>query len=205
VPAESSKSALRPIVRGVRWAILVAAVIVILLMLKKPVRPPQPDPAFSSGFAREFDAKVAQLAGAHDRAAISDQVRFSSGEVNAAVAESLADPRVNPAPADTSVQTAKIKDMRVAFEDDVVIGSFQTEIYGKDVYVTVSGRLGAQDGYATFQPTGFKVGDLSVPVSLVEPALQRKLADAENREKLKLPEFVSELRVEKGELVVVTK
>ncbi|HEU5337412.1 MAG TPA: hypothetical protein VFU27_15705 [Terriglobales bacterium] len=43
---------------------------------------------------------------------------------------------------------------------------------------------------------------MSVPVSLVNPALQRKLADPENRDKLKLPDFVKEVRVENGELVI---
>jgi len=46
--------------------------------------------------------------------------------------------------------------------------------------------VGSKDGYATFDPTEFKVGDVSVPVSLINPSLQRKLA--EQREKLKLPE-----------------
>ena len=46
------------------------------------------------------------------------------------------------------------------------------------------------------------MGDLSVPVSLVNPALQRKLADPENRDKMKLPEFVKDVRVENGELVI---
>jgi hypothetical protein len=95
-----------------------------------------------------------------------------------------------------------IKSTQVSFEDDVVKGQFLTEVYGKDVYITVAGHLGSRDGYVTFQPTEFKVGDLSVPVSLVNAALQRKLADPENREKLKLPEFVKDLRVEEGELVI---
>lgn len=78
-----------------------------------------------------------------------------------------------------------IKDQQVTYEGDVVHGRFLTEIAGKDVWVTISGHMGSKDGYATFEPTEFKVGDVSVPVSLVNPALQRKLA--EQRDKLKLP------------------
>jgi uncharacterized protein YpmS len=74
---------------------------------------------------------------------------------------------------------------------------------GKKVYVTLAGHLGAKDGYATFQPTEFKVGDLSIPVSLVNDALQKKLL--EQRDRLKLPEFVSDVRVENGELIVKQK
>jgi hypothetical protein len=79
-----------------------------------------------------------------------------------------------------------IKDQQVTYEGDVVHGRFLTEIAGKDVWVTISGHMGSKDGYATFEPTEFKVGDISVPVSLVNPALQRKLA--EQRDRMKLPE-----------------
>jgi hypothetical protein len=73
------------------------------------------------------------------------------------------------------------------------------------VYVTVAGRLGSQNGYATFDPTEFKVGDLTVPVSLVNGPLQKKLADPANRDKLKLPDFVANVRVVNSQLVVTQK
>ena len=78
-----------------------------------------------------------------------------------------------------------IKDQQVSMEGDVVHGKFLTQIAGKDVWVTISGHMGEKDGYATFDPTEFKVGDMEVPVSLVNPALQRKLA--EERDRLKIP------------------
>lgn len=78
-----------------------------------------------------------------------------------------------------------IKDQQVTYEGDMVHGRFLTEIAGKEVWVTISGHMGTKDGYATFDPTEFKVGDMNVPVSLVNPALQRKLA--EERDRLKLP------------------
>ena len=78
-----------------------------------------------------------------------------------------------------------IKDQQVTMEGDIVHGRFLTEIAGKEVWVTISGHMGEKDGYATFEPTEFKVGDMEVPVSLVNPALQRKLS--EERDRLKIP------------------
>jgi hypothetical protein len=78
-----------------------------------------------------------------------------------------------------------IKDQQVSFDGDVVHGKFLTTIAGKDVWITISGHLGDKDGYATFDPTEFKVGDVNVPVSLVNGPLQEKLA--EQRDKMKLP------------------
>jgi hypothetical protein len=79
-----------------------------------------------------------------------------------------------------------IKDQKVTYDGDTVHGQFLTEIGGKDVWITISGHMGQKDGYATFDPTEFKVGDVEVPVSLVNPALQRKLA--EERDRLKVSE-----------------
>ena len=79
-------------------------------------------------------------------------------------------------------------------EGDVAHGQFLTQVAGKDIYVTLAGHLGSQDGYVTFDPTEFKVGDLSIPVSLVNSALQKKLA--EQRDQLKLPDGVGSLRVQ---------
>jgi len=79
-----------------------------------------------------------------------------------------------------------IKDQQVTYDGDIVHGKFLTQIAGKDVWVTISGKMGEKDGYATFDPTEFKVGDTSVPVSLVNPMLQQKLA--EERDRLKVPD-----------------
>lgn len=80
-----------------------------------------------------------------------------------------------------------IKDQQVTMEGDIIHGRFLTEIAGKDVWVTISGHMGEKDGYATFEPTEFKVGDMPVPVSLVNPALQRKLAEERDRLKITTP------------------
>ncbi len=96
-----------------------------------------------------------------------------------------------------------MKGYQVRLDGDVARGQFVTRIAGEDVYVTLAGHLGSQDGYVTFDPTEFKVGDFSIPVSLVNSALQKKLA--EQREQLKLPEGVASLRIENSELVLTPK
>ena len=96
-----------------------------------------------------------------------------------------------------------IKDYQVSMDGDLVRGQFLTQIAGKDVYLTLAGHLGSKDGYATFDATEVKVGDLSVPASLVNGALQKKLA--EQRDQLKLPNNVKDIKVENGELVFEEK
>jgi hypothetical protein len=133
-------------------------------------------------------------------------VRINSDEIGAVLAQSLGTAGgASALTSDSSTGGAAptIKDQHVSFEGDVVHGQFLTEIAGKDVWITVSGHIGEKDGYATFDPTEFKVGDLNVPVSLVNPSLQRKLA--EERDRLKLPNSVGGVKVENGELVMQQK
>ena len=201
---------IKKIYRLLRWASLLALVISIFLLLKSPDPIAQAlTPAQARQNAESFQQKLTELANAQSLGETGTEVHFSGAEGNAAIAQAM-DPQpagARPSPASRpspqpAADQVPVKSTQVSFEDDVVKGQFLTQLYGKDVYITVAGRLGSRDGYVTFEPTEFKMGDLSVPVSLVNPVLQRKLADPENREKLKLPEFVKDLRVENGELVI---
>lgn len=133
------------------------------------------------------------------------EVHINSDEVGAVLAQALGAAAGGQLTPDSNIGSGAptIKDQQVSFEGDVVHGQFLTEIAGKDVWVTVSGHLGSKDGFATFDPTEFKVGDLNVPVSLVNPALQKKLA--EQRDRMKLPGYVGDVKVQNGELVMQQK
>jgi hypothetical protein len=113
--------------------------------------------------------------------------QINSNEISAAISQLLGASGAGLSP-DSNVGSGmpNIKDQKVTYDGDTVHGQFLTEIGGKDVWITISGHMGQKDGYAVFDPTEFKVGDIDVPVSLVNPALQRKLA--EERDRLKIAE-----------------
>jgi hypothetical protein len=212
--------------RVISIATLLASVLAILLVLKKPapVAVPQP-PAAIAAHAQSFDQKMAEFQAAVAQSSASTQttgvalpgtpvgapsadiskpeVHITSDEVGAVLAQSLGN--VGQLTPDSNIGSGapSIKDQQVTFDGDVVHGQFLTELAGKDVWITVSGHLGDKDGYASFEPTEFKVGDLSVPVSLVNPTLQKKLA--EERDRLKLPDGVGGIKVENGQLVMQGK
>jgi hypothetical protein len=199
--------------RLISIATLVASVMALVLVLGKPAPVAHSqNPAMIAAQAQSFDQKMAEFEQATQAAvhvtdagaaaaAQKPEVRISSDEVSAVLAQSLGNGEIKPEPgASPTIAAPTIKDQQVRFEGDVVHGQFLMEIAGKDVWVTISGHLGEKDGYATFDPTEFKVGDLNVPVSLVNPALQKKLAEQQDR--LKLPENVTGLKIENGELVM---
>jgi len=211
--------------RIISIATLLASLVAIVLVLKKPAPVAQSQaPAAIAEHAQAFDQKMAefqQVTQQSSASASSDssspagqgasvnpkaEVRINSDEIGAVLAQSLGTASgTSSLSPDSNLGGAAptIKDQQVSFDGDLVHGQFLTEIAGKDVWITVSGHIGEKDGYATFDPTDFKVGDLSVPVALVNPALQKKLA--EERDRLKLPDNVGAMKIENGELVMQQK
>jgi hypothetical protein len=200
--------------RIVSIATLLASLVALVLLLKKPAPVGNPQaPAAIVQNALSFDQKMVefeQATGTAPGAAVPDypstkaEMRVTSDEVSAVLAQSLgsAGPQLTPT-SDVGATAPVIKDQQVSFEGDLVHGQFLTQIAGKDIWITISGHLGEKDGYATFDPTEFKVGDLNVPVSLVNPALQKKLS--EERDRLKLPDNVGNLKIEDSQLVMQQK
>jgi|SRR5579863_1057928 len=204
---------------------LLASLVAIVLVLKRPTPvAPKQAPAAIAEHAQSFDQKMADFQAATQSSNVPQtaatpaaqpatpvaaepkpEVRINSDEISAVLAQSLGNAGLSELKPDSNIGSAAptIKDQQVSFDGNVVHGQFLTEIAGKDVWITISGHLGEENGYATFDPTEFKVGDLSIPVSLVNPALQKKLA--EQRDRLKLPDGVGDMKVENGELVMQGK
>ena len=186
---------------------LVTSVIAVYLVIKKPQPVAQPQTAaMVAQNAKSFEEKLEQLEKPKEPEAAPAEVHITSNEVSAVFAQSA-----GAIPATTGQITPNtdlgsmpaILDQQVSFDGDQVHGQFLATIAGKNVWITVSGHLGSKDGYATFEPTEFKIGDMSVPTSLVNGALQKQLA--EQRDKLKLPDNVGGVKIENGELVLTQK
>lgn len=216
--------------RIISVATLVTSVAALVLVLKKPVPvAPAQSPAAAAANVESVEKKLEQLDQPKEPGQAPAQVRFNSDEITAALAQAAATlprnisaspamaatgaasqtdeglPTSVPASADAVIGEGEpqVKDYKVNFDGDVARGQFVTQIGGKDVYVTLAGHLGSKDGYATFDPTEFKVGDLTIPVSMVSSALQQKLS--EQRDRLKLPDDVGNIKVENGQLVATQK
>jgi hypothetical protein len=196
--------------RIISIATLAASVVAIILVLKRPapqVQPPAPTavvehspdqkstqpqqltPPSSASAATGSRSPEPAQSPAQGSTAPSAKAgsQVNSDEISTVVAQMLGVSSGGSLSPDSNLGsgTPNIKDQQVTMDGDIVHGKFLTEIGGKDVWVTISGHMGEKDGYATFDPTEFKVGDLEVPVSLVNPALQKKLA--EERDRLKVP------------------
>ena len=202
--------------KAARWIVLIALVFVIIAALRKPAPPGSaPDATMVAENARKFESKLSEMQQARQRGESGSEARFSPEEVNSFIAEasqraaSASSPAsstpVQPSAPSASSDEMPVKSTQVNFQGDEVIAQALTERYGQDIYITLRGKLGASNGYLTFAPTEFQIGRMSVPVLLIDSSLQKKLAEPETRAKLKLPDFVSDLRVENGQLVIRQK
>ena len=202
--------------RIISFATLAISVLTLVLVLKRPAPvAPVAAPAAAAANAQSFQEKLDRLAQSRVPGEGESEVRINSGELSAALAQAAGMlPATTPANPPTSTPSASpgmefpgavpnVKDYQVSMDGDIVRGQFLTQIAGKDVYLTLAGHLGSKDGYATFDATEVKIGDLSVPASLVNGVLQKKLD--EQRDQLKLPNNVRDIKVENGELVFVEK
>jgi len=210
--------------RVISVATLLTSLTALFLVMKKPapVAPPPVPPAVVAANAQSFQNKIEQLEQAQAQGQSGAEVRLNAQEISAAIGQAAGALSAEPEAHATAQSNASsaggptnilsgdlgpgepdIKNYQVNFEGDLVKGQFLSRVAGKDVWITLEGHLGSKDGYATFEPTKFKVGDLSIPISLVNDQLQKKLL--EQRDQLKLPDSVGGLKVEDGEVVITNK
>jgi hypothetical protein len=114
------------------------------------------------------------------------------------------------APAGTSAEQieqvrSSVKDVKVELIEDQVRAYVVFDFHGKDMTLQLEGKLGAEDGYLHFHPVAGQIGSLPIPKSTLEAAVARMMESPENREKLKLPNDMSGLKIQNGEVVATYK
>ena len=100
---------------------------------------------------------------------------------------------------------SSVKDVKVELIEDRVRAYVVFDFHGKDMTLQLEGKLGAEDGYLHFEPVAGQIGSLPIPRSTLEAAVAKMMESPENREKLKLPNDMSGLKIENGEVVATYK
>src|SRR5712664_965019 len=213
-------SALRLVFRIFRWATYAAAIVTLLMVFHAappPVIPTSPQAA----------ARVEQKVQDVEQAVASGQsatLRLDQNELNSYLASHLdispaaptksapntapsGDASSNlPTPSGTPAEQieqvrSSVRDVKVELVEDRVRAYVVFNFHGKDMTLQLEGRLTAANGYLRFEPVSGHFGSLPIPQSALETAVQKMMESPENREKLKLPREISDLRIENGELL----
>jgi hypothetical protein len=213
-------SPLRIVFRVIRWTTYAAAIITLLMVFHAT-----PPPVIAT--SPQAAARVEQKVEAVEQAVASGQsatLRLDQTELNSYLASHLdisptapaktarnttstGDANSNlPTPSGTPAEQieqvrSSVRDVKVELVEDRVRAYVVFDFHGKDVTLQLEGRLTAANGYLRFEPVSGHFGSLPIPQSALETAVQKMMESPENREKLKLPREISDLRIENGELL----
>lgn len=209
----------RPIIRAARWLTVAGSVMLIYLIL----RPAPPLVVrITSEAERTAETKISQFE-RFVRAGRARTLSLNETELNSWLHNSLeldTSAAERPSAAAAIIATAGLRadstvsaseqetvrssvtDVRVGLVDNHVRTYVRFQLYGKDMSFELEGTLGASDGYLQLEPIAGRLGSCPLPVSTLNAAVERLLQSPENREKLRLPDYVSNLVVANGILQV---
>jgi hypothetical protein len=199
-----------------RWSTYLAVAITLVLLLHKA---PAPAVEVSAQAAASADQKLQAVEQAVSQGQPAT-LRLDESELNSYLSSHLdlagsspvspattsnpsntPDTPGAPTPADIEQARSSVRDVKVQLEGDRVKAYVVFDVHGKDMTLELEGRLGAQNGYLKFEPVSGHIGSLPIPQSSLETAVSHLMESPENREKLKLPAEIANLRIENGELV----
>jgi hypothetical protein len=206
--AEPKVSVARWVFRFLRWSTYLATLVTLILLLHKTTPPAVVSTAQAAESAEQKVSQVEQSVSQGQPATL----RLDETELNSYLANHLdlapqtatsAPSGGAGAPTDTDVEQVRssVRDVKVQMEGDQVHAYLLFDMHGKEMSLDLVGRLGAADGYIKFEPVSGHIGSLPIPQSALETAVRQLMASPVNREKLRLPSDVSDLRIENGELV----
>jgi len=161
---------------------LVATLIFVLMLLRKPALP---FPEASEEAAASFNDKIARLVQANDFG-LASELHLTAAELNSQIQQWL---RANPQPPGT----ATMRNGAIHLEGDQMTVLLLFDVHGFDVYLTIDGNLMFANHVVRLVPTDVHIGRVSIPVALLEGKIDLQM---------ELPEAVTALRVENSELVI---
>ena len=217
------------------WSSLIGLIFVMILVFRKSPAPEIPaDPTAAARAEKKFEAAdQAKAAGqpsqvALDRSELNSYLAQNLGLEGTAPAGTGTVPGTNGAsagaqspaggsgsdpaavlssgeqPSIDEIQSS-VKDVKVDMVGDVVKAYVIFDFHGKDLSLELDGHLSADNGYMKFVPISGKLGSLPLPQSTLNEAVDKLMSSPENREKLKLPADISDIKIEDGHAVVQYK
>jgi hypothetical protein len=215
--AHASPAPPRPwkrVFRVVRWTTYAFAFLSLILLFHKAPPPlVETSPQAAARVEEKFEQVEQSVANGQPATLHLDETELNSylsshlelkgnGTANTAPAGGAQQsPNASPTPQEVEQMRSNVRDFKVQLIDDRVKAYVVFDVHGKDMTLQLEGRLGAQNGYLRFEPVSGQIGAFPIPQSALESAVQHMMDSPENRDKLKLPSEISDLRIQNGEIV----
>jgi hypothetical protein len=100
---------------------------------------------------------------------------------------------------------SSVRDVKVELLEDSLRLYALFDLHGMDLSLELDGELLVRDGCVRLEPTGGRLGSLPLTAGMLQ-SISKRLFDApENKEKLRLPPGILDMRIEHGQLVVTSR
>jgi hypothetical protein len=172
-------------------SLLILALMAVLMALRAPSAALVPA---SAQDVKSFDEKILSLEQARQQGA-AQTVHITETELTSKLQQGLDE---NPPDGGAVVLTAA----SVQLQGDGFVGVFTLDASGKELYLTLTGTLGVLDGRLQIQPSSADLGRLPIPGMAFRRILERQFDTPETRDRLRLPDFIKDVQIENGELLV---
>jgi hypothetical protein len=74
-----------------------------------------------------------------------------------------------------------------------------------DLSLELEGKPVIRDGYIMLESSGGKLGSLPMMAGTLKSATDRLFNSPQNREKFKLPPDIQDVRIEQGQLIIISR
>jgi len=133
-------------------------------------------------------------------------LHFSETELNSVLALSLRPPdpaTLSQLPADEREAVESIRDLRFKLQNDRIHVYVAFRYYGKMLTLSLTGKVRVEDQQLRLDADSGRFGSLPLPTPVLERAMRKVFDAPENREKFRLPDYIQDVRIEDGSMVLV--
>jgi hypothetical protein len=209
-----------------RWIILATVILAFYFMLR-PSIPPRI--VASPEAAKRAEAKIAEFQSSLGQGT-ANRLEIDEDELNGWLSENLAlkqaegsereqfqaspslTDRREPATEDPLAEKAaldqiqsSVRDIKIELLDETLRVYALFDMHGMDLSLELEGRPSVQNGYIRLEPVRGKLGSLPLMAGTLKSVANRLFESAENKEKFKIPSDIRDVRIEHGQLVVLSR
>jgi hypothetical protein len=225
-PVQPAIGKLRRFYRIFRWVCL-AGTIFVLFLIFRPSSPPRIEASPAAAESAESKIELFQSSiglGTEQRLEMDESELNGWLRNNLALKKSAGSKPANPQDTETLIELAKtatggrtisnedleqaqtsVRDVKIELLENSLRVYALFDLHGVDLSLEIEGQPVVRDGYIKLEPSSGKLGSLPLMAGTLQRATARIFDSPENKEKFKLPPDIRDIRIEQGQLVVLSR
>ena len=217
---------IRRFYRIFRWIVLIGLVVILFLLFRTS---PPPRVVATPEAARRAEAKIQEFQSSLGQGT-KQQLVMDESELNGWLSENLilkktenpeATPETDPAasgdsdgqitensPLDSETLEqiqSSVRDVKIELLEDSLLVYARFDLHGVEMSVELEGQPVVRNGYIRLEPSRGKLGSLPLMAGTLKSAADRIFDSPQNREKFKLPADIQDVRIQQGQLIVLSR